>query len=388
MTRKVFIEPAWKLTASYDSWLAFPPSGYEFVLAAQRERLFKTASRFPLSFDILKLGGSIFPLVLAKSWLARYLKPPEGTALTYAHHHLVFRPEPWVVEAEYAHLLLGPSPKYLNTFHGVLEKALASPHCRKIRCWSEVGRRTFLSGLDCEKFQHKIEMVHLAVPPRSFIKGPGSEKIKILFVGSPNLKGQFYVKGGLEALETFALLRRRYANLQMVVRSDIPSNVKSRYEGMENLIILDKVVTRETMEQEYRSADIFLLPCHSTPPFTLMDAMSYELPIVTLNAWANGEYVQDGKNGLLVEPSSKVPYYYHNTPHPSFGTLGFLKALQRPDLEVVGSLVKKVSLLIENAELRKRLGQAGRREVECGKFSIATRNENLKRLFDEAIAGE
>jgi len=49
--------------------------------------------------------------------------------------------------------------------------------------------------------------------------------------------------------------------------------------------------------------------------------------------------------------------------------------------------VEKTSSIIENPELRRQTGKAGRWEVEHGKFSIERRNEKLKRIFDEATAG-
>ena len=47
-------------------------------------------------------------------------------------------------------------------------------------------------------------------------------------------------------------------------------------------------------------------------------------------------------------------------------------------------MAEKVSLLIENKELRISMGRAGRWEVEKGKFSLEKRTKKLKRIFDEA----
>jgi len=51
-------------------------------------------------------------------------------------------------------------------------------------------------------------------------------------------------------------------------------------------------------------------------------------------------------------------------------------------------LVRKVSLLIEDAEMRQRLGKAARQEVAVGKLSRAVRNEKLKKILDEVTGGE
>lgn len=47
---------------------------------------------------------------------------------------------------------------------------------------------------------------------------------------------------------------------------------------------------------------------------------------------------------------------------------------------------KKTSTIIENTDLRRKLGRAGRKEIETGKFAIEKKNEKLKRIFDEATS--
>jgi glycosyltransferase involved in cell wall biosynthesis len=64
----------------------------------------------------------------------------------------------------------------------------------------------------------------------------------------------------------------------------------------------------------------------------------------------------------------------------------FKKAIKTPDPKVVQGLVEKTSILIENKELRRQMGKAGRWEVEHGKFSVDSRSKKLKRIFDEATA--
>ena len=113
--------------------------------------------------------------------------------------------------------------------------------------------------------------------------------------------------------------------------------------------------------------------------------MSYELPVVAIDAWANSEIVDDGKTGLIVKKSDRLPYYTGSF-LPNWDTSQFRQAIKTADPEVVEELVEKASALIENKELRRKMGKAGRQQVERGKFSIEKRNEKLKRIFDEATA--
>ncbi len=388
MRRQIFLEPLWNPHRFQHQMVAFPPAGYKFVVSNQSPvKLFKAAARSDMARFLLKASDGIIPTALAKSWLDRWNKPLPDTVLTYAVDHLVFRPEPWVVEVEYASALVGIHPKHFKRFKHVTERALASPYCRRILCWSETSRRSLLTDLDSQRFHHKSEVVHYAVPPAPFAKEYRDGKIKLLFVGSGTSKGVFEGRGS-EVFEVFVLLCQQYRNLELVVRSDVPAYVKARYGGMENLRIMDEIVPREVLEREFQSADIFLFPSYHTLPPTILEAMSYELPVVTIDSWANSEYVEDGKTGLVAPRSRNVPYYHADTFQPNFVAPQFAKAMRIPDPEAVGELARRVSMLIENPELRRRLGKAGRREAEQGRFSLARMNEKLKRVFDEAIAGD
>jgi len=53
--------------------------------------------------------------------------------------------------------------------------------------------------------------------------------------------------------------------------------------------------------------------------------------------------------------------------------------------EVINQLVEKISLLIEDSSLRKRMGRYGRRLVEKGKFSIKERNKKLLKIYQESL---
>ncbi len=383
---RIYLEPTWNLHGFQYQMISFPPGGYEFVADRKpQEKFFKALAHQNKARALLIGMDSVVPTVLAKSWLQKWKSPPIDTELTYSVDHLVFRREPWVVEVEYASALVGIHPKHMKRFKGVVERTLASRYCRRIIFWSEAGRQSLLADSNPQGFQHKCEIVHLAVPPKEFVKEYVDRKVKLLFVGSGSSKGVFEWRGsGL--FEAFALLSQHYRNLEFVVRSDVPEYVKARYGAMENLRILDKFVPKSALEREFKSADIFVFPSYTTAPFTILEAMSYELPIVIVDAWANSEYVEEAKTGLLVRRSTRVPYYYANTCQPNFLAPEFTEALRVPDRDVVAELVSKVSKLIENPELRRRLGRAARWEVERGKFSLTSMNEKLKRILDDVVA--
>jgi len=240
--------------------------------------------------------------------------------------------------------------------------------CRKIISFLEAEQNTFFKYLNCERFKDKFALIPLAIPVKPFEKPRRNDgRVKLLFVGTFHQSDMFLMKGGLEALECFRELGQIYPHLEFVIRSEVPASVRRKYEGLPGLRILDSPIPREALDAEFSSADIFLFPSlYSTPISSILEAMSYELPVVACNAFGTKELVRDGETGFLV-------------PLPDRGEGGLHH-------DVLKGLVEKTSLLIEDASLRQRMGRAARSDVEEGTHSIGYRNKKLKEILDAATS--
>lgn len=386
--RTVFLEPLWKLRGEYQDLIRYPPEGYTFVAQdTWTERGAQCLSRFGISYHILFALYKIAPMQLVKPYLESFRRRPMGTDLTYAVLHPVFRREPWILDmcGEQPHLLVG-SEAMFKRFRGLLVRALTSPFCRGIICQVGVGKRAFLHTLGAPELERKVHVIHPAVPPKPFRKEYGSEqRIRLLFTSSANIDSdwQFRDKGGLVLLEAFSALRKRFPQLELVIRSKVPPEVYAKYGNAPGIRIVQDILPWEEFEGLFQSADIFVCPAHLTPSMAFLDAMSYELPIVTTDIWSNPELVEDGRTGLLVHHPEAHRYIVDSVAHHNWPAFGQARRRVHPDL--VAGVIEKVSVLIENPDLRRKMGREGRREVERGKFSIARRNRELKRLLDEAI---
>jgi glycosyltransferase involved in cell wall biosynthesis len=387
----IYLDVIGKLHSLYKTLLTSPPEGYRFSTSTPiwdniSNVAIKKDQLYSLQLNVL---SSFFPPNLAKAYLERFKKKPTEAELTYSVGHLVFRKEPWVVDLEFVTQLTGYKYHHFKHFRGLIEKSLSSENCKKIICWTEAGRNTLLLNTNCRDFQHKIEVVPLAVDKKIFIKSYNKQKIKLLFVGSINIPGEFEYKGGKEVLEAFFLLQKKYSNIELVVRSDIPKELKTKYASkMKNVRLIEGIIPWAQLECEFKTADIFLFPSHSTPGIALLDAMSYELPVITTNLWANTEMVEDGKTGMVIDKSTNIHYYVGNSiPGWShYPTSKFMNSIKRiTDFSVVMQLVEATSILLDDEELRRRMGKAGRRKVDYGKFSLERRNKKLKKIFDDAI---
>jgi len=391
-SRKVYLEPAWKLHVGYHlrELVPYPPEGYQFLVNKDTtEGMFHRISQWGFSYKLMSVMHHLAPLNLLKSYLERFLKKaPEGIDLTFSLNHMIFRKEPWIIETDAVWDGIGPNARYFKKYKKIVERTFASEYCKKILCFSEFSQKTLLSFMDCSQFEAKIDIMPRAVHSKEFTKKTDDKKVILLFVGSANLSGEFEMRGGKEVLEAFSILSRKYKNLELVIRSDISPWIRRKYRehlALPNLKLIDQLLPFTALEQIYQSADIFLFPGHYDNWLIVLEAMSYELPVIATDIYAASERVVDGKTGLLVKPSEGVPYYEDGIPLLNM-TSRFQKAIQQVDPRVVTDLVNKISILIENEAMRREMGKAGRWEIEHGKCSIKKRNEVLKRVFDEAIS--
>ena len=206
-------------------------------------------------------------------------------------------------------------------------------------------------------------------------------------MSSSNIPGQFIVKGGQEVIEAFILLKKRFPRLELIIRSDVPRTIRLKYQRVENIRWIEHLIPREELQQEYKSAGIFIYPAHHTPALAIPEAMGYELPVIAIDIWGTPDQVQSGVNGFLVRKSDRIPYYSETfLPNWLDAKSAFWEAINTVDYRVVNDLAEKTAILIENEELRRKMGKAGREIVETGYLSIEKRNEKLKRLLDEATA--
>lgn len=385
--KQIFLEPLWKLRQEHEELLSAPPKGYQFVIRqSMLEGTANRLSKIDFAYKVLFALCKGAPMQLLKPYWERFKKAPLGTDLTYAVLHPLFRPEPWVMDmcGEQPHVLVS-TEAWFRRFRAVLTRLLLSPYCRKIIYHVEAGKKALLSSLRIPELEEKIEVVYPAVPKRRFAKPCEGGVVRLLFVSSGNfdIDWQFRDKGGLVLLEAFRVLRQRFPNMELVMRSRVPAQVKARLGSMCGVRIIEEILPWQEFEKLFVTSDLLVCPAHLTPSMTFLDAMSYELPVVTTDVWSSPELVEDGRTGLLVHHPEADRYIVDSIAHHDWPSFKQVVSRVHPDL--VAGVVEKVSLLIENPELRRRMGKEGRREVEEGKFSLPRQRARLKQLLDESL---
>jgi len=100
-----------------------------------------------------------------------------------------------------------------------------------------------------------------------------------------------------------------------------------------------------------RKTDIFVLPSYAEGmPMSILEAMSYAIPIVTTNVGGIPELVIDGETGYLIDPG---------------------------DLD---ALYEKISFLIQNKDARRDFGNKGRMLIE-NTYNVDINSEKLSRIY-------
>lgn len=378
--RSIFLEPAWKLPISYSELAKSPPENYEVLHDSGGEQVIKSVSGHDSSHLLQAAVARILPVQLLISQM-RSLKG-NSADLTYAVAHVSMKAKPWVLdmETDLPVQLVGNDKQFALTKRYV-RALILSAFCKKVICWVEAGRQAFIESFD--DVEDKVVCVNWCVPRRSIRRKIPSKRVKLLFVNSGNINTaeHFLAKGGREVVHAYNILKKEFPDLELVLRSGMSRKIEKICSQLPDVKVIRSVIPWPELQEEWTSSDIFVMPNHSNTPSTIfLDAMSYGLPIVTTDVWANCEVVEDNKSGLIVEHRNSKKYVRRNI--LDFSSRDYRASLYHLDEGLVMGLVSKLRTLIKDAKLREELGNYGLKQIEGGRFSVEQRNERLKRVLD------
>ena len=208
----------------------------------------------------------------------------------------------------------------------------------------------------------KVVVIHNGIDPGRFVRTDrrdalerlGVQQPYVLFVGRiTDQKGIFHLLDAAKALP---------AGVQVVLCASAPDTpeieerLRRAVPAHPNVTWINEMVPLDVVTQLYSHAAVFACPS-VYEPFGLinLEAMACETPVVASGVGGILEVVEDGRTGLLVPPG-------------------------RPD-----DLAAALRRVLENPELGRRMGLAGRRRVE-EKFSWASVAERTEQVYQEAIA--
>lgn len=176
----------------------------------------------------------------------------------------------------------------------------------------------------------------------------------LLFIGS-----LIRSKGVFELAEAFYHLTKRYNNVRLFLVG-IGTDEKDLRGLFTSYGIADKVffvgpVPHNEIPNWLSFSDVLVLPTlYEGLPNVVLESMACERPVVATKVGGIPEAVEDGESGILVEKGD------------------------------VNGLIQAIVTLIENPDLRLKMGQAGRKIVE-ERFSWDISTNKLIKVYEEVI---
>jgi len=310
----------------------------------------------------------------------------ESCDLVHSAGYLITNHKPWVIDMEMNAALTGFNANrlYSPLCKSIIKRYLTSKYCKKILPWSEAAAKSITNYLPDKRIAEKIEVVYPTIIPPVIPKVKKENgKVNLLFVGR-----YFLAKGGKETLKVVDQLSQKY-DLHLTISSgDVPEELIKKYSKNKNITFT--TLSREELYQTYfPQADIFVLPTHyDTYGIVFLEAQAFGIPIVSSRTFAVPEIVEDGKTGLLT-CAPKVSWFDSNYQLTYKGKheenwKKFNRDLSEiEDKELEQELYSHLETLIKDKELRKKMGEAGRKAV-AEKFSVEKRNEQLRRIYEES----
>jgi glycosyltransferase involved in cell wall biosynthesis len=369
------------------------------IRIAPRDRVRVFAAMVRLFVTLLRGGARVVPIL-------RFLRSRHyQSQLLLAHHRgLVFLPSmpytygqnPWLVEIEdpttlfYPHVQNGETHKVSlsdSPYFPIVKTLLESDQCKGVITHIKSTADMVCTLFGSEAIRAKVFHAPLGVKlPERWQRHDEDEKsdpIHLLFTNSwHQMPGNFFLRGGLDVLEAFSVLRERYPQLRLTMRSHLPGLDVRYHRILEQgwVRVVNRVLSAREMENLLAESHIYLLPAARVHIVSLLQAMSHGLAVVTSDGWGFAEYVNHERNGLVVKGRyGKVSWADEK--------MGMLRENYRPmhksNPRVVRGLIRAVSRLVENRNLRRRLGRTARRDVETT-YNLERWNQGLKQAFDRA----
>ncbi|WP_291321956.1 glycosyltransferase family 4 protein [Desulfonatronospira sp.] len=210
-------------------------------------------------------------------------------------------------------------------------------------------------------YKGKPFVVSNGIPDSSFIgsKALLSNNIpKILF-----LSNLIISKGILDFLEALKIINDKKFKFEGIIvgaEADLNSyklNNTLKSKGLREKIQYLGPKYNDEKCRIYHDSDIFVFPTKMSWecfPGVILEAMQFNLPVVSTREGAISEIVDDEVTGFIVEKSSPQ------------------------------QLAEKIEILIKNPQLRQQMGQAGRKKYE-EKYTLQHFEENMKNVFQEIL---
>lgn len=285
---------------------------------------------------------------------------------------------PYVVELDTPYVLSFYSVRWFRAMRPVLRRILLLRQCHAIACVSDACRRNLRRELGTAvaskaRVVYPVPPACPASPPSPRTGGP----VQFLFVST-----QFALKGGRETVAAFARLVAEGADVELTVVSHPPAEIVLEFESPKIRFVPATLDKSTLLREHFATADVFVLPTFQDSfGLVYLEALAYGLPIIATRLYAMPEMVEDGVNGLLLEPPVRY-YLADDTANEALWTTdvgALVEAHQYPGF--TASLTNACREMLDD-ERRGRMARASR-ELFDARFAPAVRDASFRALFED-----
>lgn len=291
--------------------------------------------------------------------------------------------KPWVSSFGYFPNLvrgdLGPLNFIKKTMIG---KYLGSEHCKFLLPWSEWAKKSAEKCITNPQIIKKLKVVSPLIKIKEgAILDKDLSKIKFLFV-SNQYKKAFKRKGGPEVLNAFNSINEEYPNITLTIVGNVEDKFIKKNESNRNIKFTGALTHQETLN-EFQKHQVFIFPTKIEAfGYSVLEAMSYGLPVITCNHSALPELVTHGKNGFLLNAEFKSRLVSSLEAEQKICQYNLNSRTISNTIEI--GLKQKMELFIEDPNLINKMGKQSKKIVKS-KFSIKKRNKLMKEICEEAM---
>lgn len=189
---------------------------------------------------------------------------------------------------------------FTSKYKKVVVKMLHKCDC--VVCLSESWKKWFEEECCCERVEIIKNVIPEPVIEYATDEIKNSDDVNILFLGELGKR-----KGIYDLLDVLADMRDRNVKLMFGGNGEVDKVISRIAElGVEEKTEYLGWVSGAKKIDVFNIADVFVLPSYNEGlPISILEAMSYGLPILSTTVGGIPEIVENGVNGFLVEPGDK-----------------------------------------------------------------------------------
>lgn len=164
-------------------------------------------------------------------------------------------------------------------------------------------------------------------------------------------------KGVYDIIESARHLKAENVRIQLYGDGELAEvQRRVRERGVQDKISVCGWIDGGRKDEVFRQANVLILPSYNEGlPISVLEAMSYGLPVVATDVGGISEAVEDGVSGYLMQPGD------------------------------CAKLGQSIEYLATSADLRRQMGQSGY-ALASRKFSLAVIVQKLEALYDQLAA--